>query len=358
MKLVIAPDKFAGTLTAGEAVEALAAGWSSIRPDDELVRLPMSDGGPGFCAVLADSLPQSQQLTVTVQDPLGRPVPATLLLAGTTAYVESAQAVGLHLLRESERDPEVATSAGLAALLAEAVDAGARRIVVGLGGSATNDGGRGMVETLRAGARSGRGATTNLDTMRALRDVDLVVATDVSNPLLGPAGASAVFGPQKGASREAVARLEGRMQEWVAELPGLSEVAAQPGAGAAGGLGAAFLWLGARREPGAALVSSLLGLDAHVEVADLVMTGEGSYDSTSLRAKVVATVATSAQQTALPCLVVAGQVSVGRREAAAHGVDEALALDDLAGSVSKAKTQAAHWVFAAAAQLAGRWGRP
>jgi glycerate kinase len=353
VKLVIAPDKFAGTLTAGQAAEALGAGWSSIRPADELVLLPMSDGGPGFCAVLAGSLPGSRELAVTTTDPLGRPVPAMLLLSGDTAFVESAQAVGLHLLREVERDPEVTSSAGLAALLAEAVDTGARKIVVGLGGSATNDGGRGMIEALREGTRTGE---FSAHTLRALRDVDLVLASDVANPLLGPAGASAVFGPQKGASREAVARLEGRMQEWVRELPGLGDVAAEPGAGAAGGLGAAFLWLGARREPGAALVASLLGLDAEVEVADLVITGEGSYDSTSLRNKVVATVASTAQQTALPCLVVAGQISVGRREAAAHGVDEAVALDDLAGSVAAAMGNAKSWVTAAAAQLAGRWG--
>jgi glycerate kinase len=355
VKLVIAPDKFAGTLTAREAADALAAGWGSIRPADELNCLPMSDGGPGFCAVLAAALPAAQQLGVTTTDPLGRLVPAMLLRAGDTAYLESAQAVGLHLLREVERDPERTSSAGLAALLAEAVSSGARRIVVGLGGSATNDGGRGMVEALRQGARAGEWPA---DTLRALRDVDLVIASDVANPLLGPAGASAVFGPQKGASREAVARLEGRMQEWVRELPGLDEVASLPGAGAAGGLGAAFLWLGARVEPGAALVASLLGLDAQVEVADLVITGEGTYDSTSLRDKVVATVASAAQQTALPCLVVAGQISVGRREAAAHGVDEAIALDDLAGSIAAAVSDAKKWVTAAAAQLAARWGSP
>jgi glycerate kinase len=353
VKLVIAPDKFAGTLTAGQAARALAAGWRSIRPDDELDLVPMSDGGPGFCEVLADALPTAREIVVTTTDPFGRATPAVLLFAGDTAYVESAQAVGLHLLREAERDPEKASSAGLAVLLAAAVDAGARTIVVGLGGSATNDGGRGMVDALREGTRSGR---FSADTLRALRDVDLVIASDVANPLLGPAGASAVFGPQKGASREAVARLEGRMQEWVRELPGLGDVASEPGAGAAGGLGAAFLWLGARREPGAALVAALLGLDAQIEVADLVITGEGSYDSTSLRNKVVATVASAAQQTALPCLVVAGQVSVGRREAAAHGVDEAIALEDLAGSVAAAMANARSWVTAAAAQLAGRWG--
>jgi glycerate kinase len=344
VKIVIAPDKFAGTLSAVQAADAMAAGWSAARPGNELRRLPMSDGGPGFCAVLADAIPGSRQLAVTVTDPLGRPVPAMLLRAGDTAYVESAQAVGIHLLSEAERDPEQATTAGLAGLLTEAVRSGASRIVVGLGGSATNDGGQGMVEALDS------------DTLQALRDVDLVIASDVRNPLLGPSGASAIFGPQKGASREAVMRLEGRMERWVEQLPGLAKVAKQSGAGAAGGLGAALLWLGARREAGATLVASATGLDSELEDADLVLTGEGAYDSTSLRGKVVATVAAAAQEAALPCLVIAGQISVGQREAAAHGVDDFLALEELAGSVAAAMAEAQTWTAAAAGRLAARWG--
>ena len=345
MRVVIAPDKFAGTLTAARAAAALARGWDSRRAGDELRKLPMSDGGPGFLSVLAAALAASDTREVTTTDPLGRPISAAWLLHRGTAYVESAQAVGLQLLAEGERDPERTTSAGLAALLEAALDAGARRIVVGLGGSATNDGGRGLIETL-----------TSHGSLTRIRAVDLVIATDVDNPLLGLSGASAVFGPQKGADREAVARLEGRMRAWVAELDGLDAVAGQPGAGAAGGLGAALLWLGGRREPGAALIADVIGLEAALQDADLVVTGEGAYDITSLRGKVVAAVAAAAGRAALPCVVVAGQVSVGRREAAAHGVDETLALADLAGSVAAAIASPGDWLEVAGATLASRWG--
>jgi glycerate 2-kinase len=344
MQVVIAPDKFAGTVTATEAAAGIAAGWVTRRPGDRLLQMPMSDGGPGFLAVLEAALPGSQTRAVRATDPLGRPILASVLVHGMTAYVESAQAVGLHLLDDAERDPERTTSAGLAALLGEALASGAKRIVVGLGGSATNDGGRGFIAGLAAGNLSA-----------ALRERSLVIATDVSNPLLGPNGATAVFAPQKGASREAVARLEGRMQEWVAECPGLAPVAKTPGAGAAGGLGAALLWLGGRCDPGAALVAQVIGLEAAMEGSDLVVTGEGAYDITSLKGKVVATVASMAAEAALPCVVVAGQVGVGQREAAAHGVDETLALAELAGSTEAAMRQPKQWLTAAGARLAGRW---
>ncbi len=349
MRIVIAPDKFAGTLTADEAADAIKRGWVAVRPADEIGRFPMSDGGPGFCAVLRDALPGSQELALVTTDPLGRPVLATVLLHAGTAYVESAQSVGLALLEPGERDPETTTSAGLAELLAEAVSSGAQRVVVGLGGSATNDGGRGLLEGLAA-------TVGGTDLVAELRGLDLVIASDVANPLLGLSGATAVYGPQKGADREAVARLEGRMQEWVAELPGLAAVADLPGAGAAGGLGAALLWLGGHRETGAGVVARAIGLEAAVSAADLVITGEGTYDSTSLRGKVVGTVAAAAQEAALPCVVLAGQLRVGRREAAAHGVDEMLSLADLAGSVDAAKSDAGRWLAAAAGRIASGWG--
>jgi glycerate kinase len=346
MRLVIAPDKFAGTVAAAQAAAAIAWGWDGRHPGDELLQMPMSDGGPGFLSVLAAALTSSEIREVATTDPLGRPVSASLLLHEGTAYVESAQAVGLALLAEAERDPERTTSAGLAGLLEAALEAGVARIVVGLGGSATNDGGRGLVEALVA-----------RESVARLRAVELVVATDVDNRLLGPAGATAVFAPQKGADREAVARLEGRMQEWVAELDGLNAVARQPGAGAAGGLGAALLWLGGRREPGAALLADVIGLEPAMQEAHLVVTGEGSYDITSLRGKVVSAVAAAAGRAALPCVVVAGQVGVGQREAAANGVDETLALADLAGSVAAAIASPEQWLEAAGATLASRWAR-
>jgi glycerate 2-kinase len=349
VRIVIAPDKFAGTLSAGAATAAIADGWAATRPGDELRLLPMSDGGPGFCAVLHAALEGSRELALVTTDPLGRPVPAAVLLHAGTAYVESAQAVGLARLTVGERDPEATTSYGLGALLIEAVSSGAQKVVVGLGGSATNDGGQGLLQAL---ADSPDGA----DLPAVIRALDLVIASDVANPLLGLNGATAIFGPQKGASREAVARLEGRMQRWVAEVPGFDSVADLPGAGAAGGLGAALLWLGGRREPGAELVAQAIALERAVADADLVITGEGTYDATSLRGKVVGTVAAAAQEAALPCVVLAGQLRVGRREAAAHGVDDMLSLAELAGSVEAATSDAARWLSAAAAKVAAGWG--
>jgi glycerate 2-kinase len=345
VRVVVAPDKFAGTVSAAAAAAAIAGGWRSRRPGDDVVQLPMSDGGPGFVAVLSAALGAAGNRSVATTDPLGRPVTAELLVHDATAYVESAQAVGLHLLADSERDPERTTSAGLAALLEAALDCGAGRIVVGLGGSATNDGGRGLIEALAPDARE------------RLATVELVAATDVGNPLLGPGGAAAVFGPQKGADREAVARLEGRMQAWVGELDGLAAVADRPGAGAAGGLGAALYWLGGQRQAGAPLVAEAIGLEVAMTSAALVVTGEGSYDVTSLRGKVVSAVAEAAGRMALPCVVVAGQVGVGRREAAAHGVDETVSLAELAGSVAAAMEHAERWLADAGSRLAARWSR-
>ncbi len=354
VRVVVAPDKFAGTLSAGEAAEAMRLGWLDRRPADQVRCLPMSDGGPGFCEVLAASLPGARRRPVPTSDPLGRPVTADLLVdeggGERVSYVESALAVGLHLLVAAERDPERTSSAGLAALLSEAARNGATRIVVGLGGSATNDGGAGLLSALAAADHAHPGL------IDAIRATDLVIATDVDNPLLGPNGATAVFGPQKGASREAVMRLEGRMQAWVRRQGGWADVVDLPGAGAAGGLGAALFWLGGHRVAGARVVADAVGLQQAVGEADLVVTGEGTYDATSLRGKVTAEVARAAQEAALPCLVIAGQLAVGEREAAAHGIDGSVATAELAGSVGAAMQAPAQWVRAAAARLASAWG--
>jgi len=347
VKIVVAPDKFAGTLTAPQAAAAMTQGWRRTRRADELVAHPMSDGGPGFLEVLQAAV-HGRTVSVDTVDPLGRPIHAAVVLTesadGAVAYVESAQAVGLHLLTADERDPERTTSTGLTALLEAAVTPGVTQVVVGLGGSATNDGGQGLLESLpeRVAQR--------------LQTLDLVLASDVSNPLLGPNGASAVFAPQKGASREAVARLEGRMQRWVDERPDIAAVAGFAGAGAAGGLGAALLALGAHRRPGAHLVAEATRLAEQIETADLVITGEGAYDATSLRGKVVATVAGVASAAAVPCAVVAGRIDVGAREAAAHGIDEMLALTEVAGSEEAAQADAFRWAIETTARLARRWG--
>jgi glycerate kinase len=374
MRVLMAPDGFGGTLSPAQAAEALAAGWRRAAPGDEVDLAPLSDGGPGFVDVLATALPDAERRTVTVEDALARPVEADLLVHGTTAYVESAQACGLHLLAPAERDPLRATTYGVGQLLVAALDAGATRIVVGLGGSATNDGGAGLLAALglqRLDAAGGRLAPGGL----ALREVDrltgtldprlagvaLVAASDVESPLLGLYGASSVFGPQKGASREDVALLDGALTRWADVLePALGvSVRDLPGAGAAGGLGAALYALGATQSPGIALVHEAVGFDARVAGADLVVTGEGRFDAQSLVGKVVSGVARAAGEHAVPCVVLAGDVQLGRREAAAAGVEQAWSLVDLVGA-ERAMGDAAGALAELAAHVAGQWsaGRP
>jgi glycerate 2-kinase len=347
MRVVIAPDSFGGTLSAVEAADAIAAGWAATAPADDLDRAPMSDGGPGFVDVLDASL-GGERVRLTVADPLGRPTAAAYLRVEETAYVESAQACGLHLLRREERDPVRATSRGVGELLAHAIDGGAARIVVGLGGSATNDGGAGALAALGGPKAAGE----------RLAGVDLVAATDVDNPLLGIAGATAVYGPQKGASREQVMELEARMERWAGELAEATgrEVRDEPGAGAAGGLGAALLALGGRRESGLGLVVGALGLAERISAARLVITGEGSFDAQSLRGKVAHGVAMLAQDAGVPCVVVAGRVDVGRREMAAAGVEAAY---DLVGAVGEraALQRAGAALRDLAARVAREWSR-
>jgi len=372
MRVLLAPDGFGGTLSPAAAAEALAAGWRRGAPADELDLAPLSDGGPGFLEVLSAALPDAATRTLEVEDPLARPVTASVLLDGSTAYLESAQACGLHLLAAHERDPRVTTTFGVGQLLRAALDAGARRVVVGLGGSATNDGGAGLLAALgvrrtdAAGEQlaPGGAALRELDRLSGvpeprLADVELVAATDVDSPLLGLRGASATFGPQKGASREDVALLDGALARWadVLEAHLGTPVRDLPGAGAAGGLGAALFALGARREPGIALVQSAVGLAARVARADLVVTGEGAFDVSSLTGKVVSGVAALAAEHAVPCVVLAGQVQLGRREAAAAGVEQAWSLVEAVGA-ERALGEPASALAELAARVAAQWSRP
>jgi glycerate 2-kinase len=372
VRVVLAPDSFGGTMSAVEAAEAMAAGWRRSAPGDELMLRPFSDGGPGFVDVLGSVL-DGRVVPVATTDPLGRPAVGAVLLAGDTAYVESAQATGLHLLTAGERDPLRTSSSGLGTLLAAAVECGARTVVVGLGGSATNDAGAGLLAALgvqlldAAGSALPPGglALAALDRVEGapqLRGARLVAATDVDNPLCGPQGATVVFGPQKGLRPADTARLDAALDRWAEvvarDLPGApAGLAELPGAGAAGGLGAAVFALGGVRRPGFELVSEVVGLPAALERADLVLTGEGSFDFQSLRGKVASGVAAAAAERGVPCLVLAGQVSVGRREAAAAGVEAAYSVADEAGSVAAALARPADRLADLAARVAGRWSR-
>ena len=367
MKVVICPDKFAGTLSAVEAAEAIAEGWRDVAPGDELLVRPVADGGPGFLEVLHASL-GGDLIEVPTTDPLGRPVTGHVLAVEETAYVESAQACGLAFLVPDEKNPRLATSFGLGPLV-RAAPAG--RVVVGLGGSGTNDGGAGWFEAIgitpvdAAGRPLARGGAALLG-CAGLRITggfqgELIGASDVDNPLTGPHGASAVFGPQKGATPDDVELLDAALAHWAAilerDLPGCPrELAQMPGAGAAGGLGAAILALGGRIISGIDLVRSQTGLDSAIVGADLVITGEGSFDHQSLRGKVISGVAQAAAEQGVPCVVLAGRVTTGRREQGAAGISEAHALVDHFGSVERAMAQAAQGLRELASELARQSG--
>ena len=361
MRVLIAPDKFAGTLTALEAAEAIAAGWSGQRPDDELDLAPMADGGPGFVDVLHAAL-GGELLAVTVAGPFGLPVPAGLLLAGETAYVESAQACGLHLT--AGEGAESATTLGVGQLVTAALDTGATTIVVGLGGSGTNDGGAGLLSALgavadaplAAGAEGldGIGAV-DLEPARArLQGARLVAATDVDNPLTGLFGATKVFGPQKGVTEERLPVVDG----WLEQLATATErrTSLAKGAGAAGGLGFALLLLGAVHESGIGLVADAVRLGERARRADLVVTGEGAFDFSSRSGKVPYGVATVAAEAVRPCVAIAGQVLVGSREMRALGVESAYSLVELAGE-ERAFGDPAGALAEVAGRVARTWSR-
>ena len=387
MHVVIAPDCFTGTLTAQQAAEAMATGWRQAAPHDLLTLLPLSDGGPGFVEVLSAAFPHAQTLAVTVTDPLGREVPAAIAMvdsdstyAERTAYVESAQAAGLHLLDADERNPTVTSTWGVGQLIRAALEEGATRIVVGLGGSATNDAGAGLLAALGVGAprdlaRGGLALAdlpdTALDGLQNAREtfagVQLVLATDVDSPLLGLQGASAVFSAQKGATPQQAQALEGALGRFVEvvrrTLPETTDLLTgkprridkEPGAGAAGGLGYALYLLGGRRVSGVEEVLRAVGFRELAAAADLVVTGEGCFDWSSLRGKVVAGVAELALSTATPSIVIAGQTLVGRREAMTLGLSGSYAVADTPTAVEAAMADPVGTLTARAARVAATW---
>lgn len=347
LRLLIAPDCYGDSLTAVAAAQAIADGWQQERPADALTLAPQSDGGPGFVDVLASRL--GERRSARVSGPLSDDVDAEWVYepGSATAYVECAQACGLALLPDGPtvQTAVAAHSGGVGQLVGEALAAGARRIVVGLGGSACTDGGRGLVEALG-------GLASAVD---RLAGVELIAATDVEHPLLGPMGAAAVFGPQKGADPDTVALLQQRLADWSAELTSVTgrAVADEPGAGAAGGLGAALLALGGRRASGAAIIAEHTGLAADVAAADLIITGEGRFDDQSLHGKVVSALAAGARDT--PVVVLAGQVTLDQETLRQAGIAEAHAIAEYAGSVQLAMDDAANQLTGLARRTAAAW---
>jgi glycerate kinase len=367
MRVVVAPDKFGGTLTAAEAAKAFAIGWHDIAPGDELVLTPLSDGGPGLLAALAAALPGSRLVEIEAAGPTGVVRPRPILIARETAYVESAIACGLEEVRAEGGDVGTASTYGVGRLIAAALGvAGVETVVIGLGGSGTNDGGAGMWGGLgaqpRAALRGGGLKLRELEQLTApsMAGIRLIAATDVDNPLLGLHGASAVYGPQKGADQAMVMSLDVALERWantVEPLVGQAGLRDRPGAGAAGGLGFGLFALGAERQSGADLVMDAVGLSDAIDGADLVVTGEGSFDATSLRGKVASGVAQRAQAAGVPCVVAAGQAHVGSRDHSAHGFDEVWSVADELGSVEAALEAGADGVRALGSAVAKAWKR-
>ncbi len=300
--ILIAPDSFKGSLTSVEVARAIADGWSRARPDDEIVLSPLADGGEGTLEAVAAAGDWTWQ-TATARDPLGRAIAARWLRSndGSRAVIEMAEASGLSRLQADERDPIGASTAGTGDLIRAALDAGVSSIVMGIGGSATTDGGRGMLDAL--------------DGADGLAGTDLQVACDVSNPLLGASGAAATYGPQKGATPDDVATLDDRLARWADELDARTgrHERDTPGAGAAGGLGYAFLTTQDRfrsfaLRPGVELVMDATGFADKLARADLVITGEGRIDAQTAFGKTALGVARRAHEAGVPCIAVGGGV--------------------------------------------------
>lgn len=352
----MAPDKFKDSLTAVEAAEAIRSGVLAARPHAQVVLLPVADGGEGTIdAVVAAGF---ERRVVQVSGPTGEPVRASFALRGATAVVEMAEASGLRRLPGGTPAALTASSAGTGQLIAAALDAGARELVLGIGGSATTDAGAGMaralgvrlVDELGRELPPGGAALLRLARVDAegldprLADASVTVACDVDNPLVGPRGAAAVYGPQKGADPQDVALLDAalvRFAEVVHRDLGI-DVAQLPGAGAAGGLGAAAVaFLGGQLTPGIALLLGIVGFDRLVRGADLVITGEGSLDEQSLHGKAPVGVAAAARRAGVPVIALAGRVVVDATALKAAGIDRAHALMELTDDLETAQRDAA-----------------
>ena len=345
-RVLVAADKFKGSLTAVEVAERVIAGLRRVRPDLRAEALPVADGGDGTVAAAVAA--GFERHEVTVSGPLGDEVTAAYALRDGTAVVEMAEASGLQRLPEGVFAPLTASTYGSGELLRAALDAGARSIVFGVGGSATTDGGAGMLAALGArfltasgepvgpgGAALAEVATADLSGLDPrLRSVEFVLASDVDNPLTGPKGAAAVYGPQTGASPEDVERLDAALGHF-AKVLDAAELAASPGAGAAGGIGFGALLVGARFRPGIEVMLDVLGFASALQRADLVITGEGSLDEQTLHGKAPAGVAAAARAAGKDVIAVCGRLALAPEVLGRAGIRRAYALTDLEPDVAR-----------------------
>jgi glycerate kinase len=339
MKIVIAPDSYKESLSAMQVATEIEAGFREIFPDAEYVKIPVADGGEGTVQAMIEAT-GGHRVELAATGPLGEPVQAFYGLTGgdVIAVIEMAAASGLELVPPALRNPLITTSFGTGELIRCALDAGARRFILGVGGSATNDGGAGMLQALGVRLLDGQGSElgpgggelARLDRIDAaqldqrIRDCVFDIACDVSNPLVGPQGASAIFGPQKGASAEMVRQLDANLRHFAEVIlrdvgPDVAEVA---GAGAGGGIAAAMMaFLDGRLRPGSEIVTDAVGLDQAVLDADLVITGEGRIDSQSVQGKTPVGVARVAQRHGKPVIAVGGCLAADAGAVHGHGID-------------------------------------
>jgi glycerate 2-kinase len=371
MKIILAPDSFKESMTAIQAADALERGFREVFPDAEMVKLPMADGGEGTVQALVDAM-DGKMMQAQVTGPLGHPVEASygLIGGGKTAIIEMAAASGLHLVPPSQRNPLVTTTRGTGELLRHALDQGVQHIIVGIGGSATNDGGAGMVQALGVrltdadGKELGAGGgelvhlaeidTSGMDPR--LREVRIEAACDVDNPLTGANGASVVFGPQKGATPAMVEVLDRGLARYATVLKralGGTRIAELPGAGGAGGLaGGLAAFLGAELRPGVQLVLEAVRFAEQAQGADLVVTGEGRIDGQSIRGKTPVGVAEAARRLGIPVVVVAGTLGPGWEAVHDYGVDAVFSIVPGVVGLPEAIRNAEEYTYRTAAQIA------
>lgn len=373
MKIVIAPDSFKDSLSAQAVANAIASGLAEVWPDAELVKCPMADGGEGTIEALLDAC-QGQWMSAQVSGPLGDRLEAHWgwLAQSRTAIIEMAMASGLQLLTLTQRDACLTSTAGTGQLISAALDAGAQRVILAIGGSATNDGGSGMISAL--GARfldrddrplpGGGLALTDLARIDLsgldprLAGVRVEIAADVDNPLCGPNGASHIFGPQKGASPDQVLALDAALAHFAdhsARTLG-HDLRDSPGSGAAGGMGfAAKAYLNASFRAGVEVVADLTGLEQALRGADLVITGEGRFDAQTLRGKTPLGVARVAQRQRVPVIVLAGTLGEGYEQLYQHGISAAFALTSGPMDLEKACREAPRLLHERARDVARVW---
>ena len=355
MKIVVAPDKFKGSLPAAEVADAIAAGLRAELPGAEVVTIPVADGGDGTIdAAVAAGF---ERVPVTVDGPTGEPVRASYARRGEVAVVELASACGLMRLPGGRREPLTASSFGAGQALAAALAAGARRIIFGVGGSASTDGGAGLLQALGArvldtrGEPLARGAAALRDVTAldlaglhpALRGASVILATNVVNPLTGPDGAAEVYGPQKGATPDQVRELDRGLRRWAAVVAAATgnDRSQAPGAGAAGGVGfAALAVLGAERRLGIDVILDLLNFDAALDGTDLVITGEGSLDTQTLAGKAPVGVAQAAARRGIPVVAVAGRSTLIEDELTRAGIGAVYTLSDLESDPARSSAEA------------------